>query len=144
MKKLAALIAAAVLASTLTGCTMPVRDLDETTVTFNFYTYTNAQAPMTLPVRVVYDIPGHAPWEPDPATSTPFRTTVSARQFPAVATSVTAVGRVEGPVGTIVTCDWFANTPSGTRSSDRSRGGEGHGAISDGETETTATCTYQA
>lgn len=122
----------------------PVRDLQDTTVTFTFATYDTTQAQIALPVAVTYFIAGYAPWSPDAPHATPFRSSVSARQHPGAETNVDADGTVIGPPGTVITCSWVAATPSGTRSSDRSRGGEGDAAIPAGGTQATAHCSYQA
>jgi hypothetical protein len=123
----------------------PMRDLQDTTVTFTFATYDTTQAQISLPISVIYLIPGYAPWasEPEPQP-TPYRSSVSARKHPGAEVNVDADAHVVGPPGTVITCSWVAATPSGTRSSDRSRGGESDAAIPADGTETSVHCSYQA
>lgn len=145
LKKLKEMVAAAiciVLALVAGACDIPASD--ETIVAFEIHTYDSTQIEEQLPVLVTYHMPGYAPWTPEGAQPTPATAYIRSGQFSQVSYDVEAAIQVQGPPGTLVTCSWVATTPSGPRSSERSRGGEGEAVVPEGKTDTTVLCHYLA
>ena len=123
------------------GCMAPVRD--STVVTFAFETWDNQfRLVGGYPVEARFDIPGFAPF--DAAGKTTLNYQVSSAKYPKSAEQVNAQATVQAPPGTLLTCSWTAATPAGTRSSERSRGGEGSAAVPMDGTSATVSCQYQA
>ena len=124
------------------GCVAaPVRE--GTIVTFTFETWdTKLRFLGGYPVEVTINVPGFAPLSA--AGKTSFNYSVSSTKYAKAAEQINVEARVEAPPGTLLTCSWVAATPAGTRSSERSRGGEGSAAVPADGTSATTTCEYKA
>lgn len=124
------------------GCVAaPVRE--GTIVTFSFETWdTKLRFVGGYPVEARFNVPGFAPF--DAAGKTVFKYQVSSAEYPKSAEQIDVEATVQAPPGTLLTCSWTAATPAGTRSSERSRGGEGSTSVPADGTSATVTCQYQA
>lgn len=132
---------AALLLLLIGGCQAPVREV--TTVTFTFETWdTKSRLQGGYLVEVTVNVPGFAPLNVSGKTS--FSYSVPSAKYPAAAKQIDVEATVQAPPSTLLTCTWTAVTPTGTRSSERSRGGEGSAAVPADGTSATTTCQYQA
>jgi hypothetical protein len=125
------------------GCVAPpVREY--TAVTFHFETWdTKLRLIAGYEVEVTVTVSGFAPLTASGKTGLDYP--VSSAKYPEAAKQIDAEATVQGaPSGTLLTCSWTAVTPAGTRSSERSRGGEGSAAVPPNGTSTTVACQYQA
>lgn len=124
------------------GCVAaPVRE--GTVVTFTFETWdTQSRFMGGYPVEASFSVPGFAPLVS--AGKTAFKYQVSSTKYAKAAEQIDVKATVQAPPATLLTCTWIAATPAGTRSSERSRGGEGSAAVPADGTSATVTCQYQA
>lgn len=124
------------------GCVAaPVRE--GTIVTFTFETWdTKLRFLGGYPVEVTVNVPGFAPLSA--AGKTSFNYSVSSAKYAKAAEQISVEATVQAPPATLLTCTWVAATPAGTRSSERSRGGEGSASVPADGTSATVTCQYQA
>jgi hypothetical protein len=124
------------------GCQAPPFR-ESTTVTFTFETWdTKSRLQGGYEVEVTVNVPGFAPLSVSGKTS--FSYSVPSAKYPAAAKQIDVEATVQAPPSTLLTCTWTAVTSTGTRSSERSRGGEGSAAVPVGGTSATTTCQYQA
>lgn len=130
----------------LAGCAvLPAPSGDITVVTFTFETFDTRQQRVSYPVDSTYSMPDVFPMTSGPPHLTPFTFQVSSKEHPSAAREIDVTVHVVAPPGIVVVCTWSAQTPSGVRSSERSRGGEGSAAVPDNDgTEAIAYCKYQA
>lgn len=128
----------------LVGCAVvPASAGAATVVTFKLETFDTTLRPATFPVDYTYHVPDLFPASAA-GRPTPYTFSVSSKEHAKVATSVEVTAHVVAPPGTLVVCTWTATTPSGVRSSERSRGGEGSASVPNGGTEAIAFCRYEA
>lgn len=143
----AVLVVLAVLVFTA-GCQAPPArggdgTVDNTTVTFTFETWNTQLRPVEgYEVQLAVTVPGFA--SINVVDKTTFSYAVSSAKYPAAAQQINVTATVQAPPSTLLTCSWTAVTPTGVRTSDRSRGGEGSSSVFAGATSATTTCQYQA
>jgi hypothetical protein len=148
MRKTLFVATLAILAQLMGACQyipepQPLPDYPDYEITYTFTAMDQlTQQAVNAPISMSVTIPGFAVWTTVSPTI-PATVTIPAKQYPPAERNSSVIGTMSGnggPVGTLLTCTWSAQTPAGVRVSADSVGGEGAGT----GRYASATCTYKA
>ncbi len=142
LKRAVSGIVAVVLALLLGACNADLRGNPvNTDITFTVEAFNGTTLDVVVPMLdVMVSIPGHQPWLIAHNVPTPYRFTIYSAEYPQAARDASITAKlVDVNPDVVLRCAWYAQTPSGTRSSQDSEGGEGESSAG-----APVTCTYTA